>query len=277
MADLITSIVSSVTLSGILCGAIVWLSRTWITERLKNAIKNEYDEKLESHKAKLKAEHDIAIERLRTDNIRNMAVQTTAATSLLEGHKAAHERRLAAAEELWKAVLQIGSSTPGAVVMIDVCLEQEYQKLMTRPSFKECLRGITMSTITERFIETTSGVESVRPFLGEYLYSLFFAYRALNGRLAYLLSKAKETGTLTAWYKDNSIRELLVLLLTTEELQRFDQLQFAKVNWMRKIVEQKIALHINKIISGELSADFALDKSFEMIQKAFSVLREMGS
>ena len=41
--EFITSIVSSALVSG----AVVWLSKAWISERLKNAIKNEYDQKLE--------------------------------------------------------------------------------------------------------------------------------------------------------------------------------------------------------------------------------------
>ena len=60
--EFITSIVSSALVSG----AVVWLSKAWISERLKNAIKNEYDQKLESHKAQLKAANDIELEKLRS-------------------------------------------------------------------------------------------------------------------------------------------------------------------------------------------------------------------
>ena len=60
--EFITSIVSSALVSG----AVVWLSKAWIAERLKNAIKNEYDQKLESHKAQLKAANDIELEKLRS-------------------------------------------------------------------------------------------------------------------------------------------------------------------------------------------------------------------
>ena len=54
----IATIASSVGLSGLL----VWLTKSWISERLKNAIKHEYDEKLETHKAQLKREYDKEIE-----------------------------------------------------------------------------------------------------------------------------------------------------------------------------------------------------------------------
>lgn len=61
MPDIIT-ILSSVAFSGLLSAALVFLSKTWISERLKGAIKNEYDQKLETHKAQLKAQSDVSLE-----------------------------------------------------------------------------------------------------------------------------------------------------------------------------------------------------------------------
>lgn len=44
----------------------MFLTKSWISERLKNAIKSEYDQKLETFKAELKAESDVAIENLKS-------------------------------------------------------------------------------------------------------------------------------------------------------------------------------------------------------------------
>lgn len=67
MKDLAISIISSAAVSGLLSAGLIWLSKTWIAERMKNAIKHEYDEKLETHKALLKAQSDVSLERLRCD------------------------------------------------------------------------------------------------------------------------------------------------------------------------------------------------------------------
>ena len=61
--DYITGIGSS----ALSAGAVVWLFRSWISERLKGEIKSEYDMKLEVHKAELKASSDIEIEKLRSE------------------------------------------------------------------------------------------------------------------------------------------------------------------------------------------------------------------
>jgi hypothetical protein len=53
--------------SAITVGVLGWLTRSWISERLKAAIQSEYDMKLEIHKADLKARSDVEIERLKAE------------------------------------------------------------------------------------------------------------------------------------------------------------------------------------------------------------------
>jgi hypothetical protein len=62
LLEVLTPAAVSATLTAIL----LWLTKSWIGERLKNAIKTEYDEKLETHKAKLKSASDVEVERLRS-------------------------------------------------------------------------------------------------------------------------------------------------------------------------------------------------------------------
>lgn len=65
MINFAVQLITSAALSSLLAAGIIWLAKSWISERLKNAIKHEYDEKLETHKAQLKAQSDIETERLR--------------------------------------------------------------------------------------------------------------------------------------------------------------------------------------------------------------------
>jgi len=62
LTDFAVTIISSAAVSAALSGILLWLTKTWVSERLKNAIRAEYDTKLESHKAQLKAEYDKQIE-----------------------------------------------------------------------------------------------------------------------------------------------------------------------------------------------------------------------
>jgi len=44
---------------------VVWLSKTWISEKIKGQIKGEYDARLERLKAELKAQADVEVEKLK--------------------------------------------------------------------------------------------------------------------------------------------------------------------------------------------------------------------
>ena len=77
--DSLVTILSSVTFSAAVSSMLVWLLQNWISERLKNAIKHEYDTRLESHKAQLKASLDIELETYKAQ----LSVENVAATERL--------------------------------------------------------------------------------------------------------------------------------------------------------------------------------------------------
>ncbi len=64
--EITISILASSAVSAVLAAVIVFLARSWISLRLKNAIEHEYNQKLEALKASLKSEHEIELERLRS-------------------------------------------------------------------------------------------------------------------------------------------------------------------------------------------------------------------
>ena len=115
MTDFILSVVSSATVSGLLTAALVFLSKSWISQRIKSSIEHEYAEKLESFKAQLKAEHDTALEKLKASNAQNLAIQSAATASLTATHTAAHEKKLQALEAYWHATVQLRAKSPTAV------------------------------------------------------------------------------------------------------------------------------------------------------------------
>lgn len=76
IANFAINILTSAAVSALLSSALVWLGKTWISERIKGAIQSEYNEKLETHKAQLKAQSDTEIERLRAQlNLTSMEHQ----------------------------------------------------------------------------------------------------------------------------------------------------------------------------------------------------------
>lgn len=67
MDETVFTILTSMVSSGAFSVAVIWLTQSLISERLKNAIKSEYDLQLESHKAHLKSSSDTSIEKLKSN------------------------------------------------------------------------------------------------------------------------------------------------------------------------------------------------------------------
>lgn len=65
-SEFLLEVITAAGVSAILTGLWLWLTKSWISERLKNAIKSEYDQKLETHKSQLKAQTDVEVEKLKS-------------------------------------------------------------------------------------------------------------------------------------------------------------------------------------------------------------------
>ena len=100
MDSLLSVVTSAVLASAIVSGVLIWLTKSWISERLKHAIKHEYDEKLETYKAQIKAQSDVEIERLRAD-------LKVSATERELRFKALHERRAETIAETYSLLKEL--------------------------------------------------------------------------------------------------------------------------------------------------------------------------
>jgi hypothetical protein len=61
------TIVAAIMSSTVVTGMLIWLTKSWISERLQNSIRHEYDQKLESYKSQLKYQTDSELERIKAD------------------------------------------------------------------------------------------------------------------------------------------------------------------------------------------------------------------
>lgn len=85
-------ILASASISTALAGILLWISRLWLSERLKASIKAEYDQKLETHKAQLHAQSSVELEKLRAALKAEADVQTEKLLSEL--NSASHEHNV---------------------------------------------------------------------------------------------------------------------------------------------------------------------------------------
>jgi hypothetical protein len=121
MNEFALSLITSAAVSALLSGFVVWLTKTWIGERLKSAIKHEYDEKLESYKAQLKAQTDIETERLKSQ-LSILAAERQVKFSKL------HTTRAEVIAEVYKLLVQTHWDTASFVSPFEIAGEPDKQQ-----------------------------------------------------------------------------------------------------------------------------------------------------
>lgn len=266
--DLIANIITSSAVSGIL----IWLSREWISARIKASIQHEYDQKLEAHKARLKAENEVALLELRTTIEREAALHTAAYASFSEGQKAAMERRLNSFERLWNTVLKLRNNLPPILTIIDILSIDEYEGFRTHQTFQASAQEFSEEKILSIANSIFGSIEEVRPYVGEYMWAILFSYRAIMFRLLLLLHKGLDDPAKMNWHKDQGMRGLMNVVLTPEELKEFDKTNYAKVSWLQNHLEWKILSESRKVISGEEFGAELLEQA-KLIQERISQMQ----
>jgi hypothetical protein len=269
LQDFLLSLITSATASLGLTALAIWLSREWISARIKADIQYQYDQKLETHRAQLKAEQDVALIHLQTAVEKEMSVRAAAHASFSEGQKAAMERKLNAADKLWKAVISFRNQIPATFTFIDVLSLEEYKKLKSDPRAKALIeRPSTEKLMPIMTSQQGELVETVRPYVGEYTWAIYFSYHTVLLRLLFLSHEAMNDQGLIEWYKDDGTRALIASVLSASELKEFDALEAGRLAWLKQRLELKLLAAFRRIISGEEFGAESLQQAIQIQQRA---------
>lgn len=264
--DYILSILSSAAVSGALVAALIWLSREWMSTRIKGSIQYEYDQKLEAHKSQLKAENEVSFLELKSSIEREAALHAVSHASFSEGQKAAMERKLNAVDKLWGKIINLRSNLPLVLTYIEQLTVDEYKEAKNHPSFQAMSGDSSLEKIASTIDKEEEPIESVRPYIGEYMWAIFSSYQAIMDRLLVLLNLGRNDAEKIEWYKDPRTRQVIEAVLTKKELEEFDSRKFGKVTWIQRQLESKILSATSKVISGEAFGEESL-KQAKLIQQ----------
>lgn len=270
------TVLASAGASAVLSGLGVWLAREWISERLRRSIQHEYDQKLASLNAQLRAETDKQTALFKA-SIEREADRLRFATSTISlTHKAAIERRLAGIEALWQAVLNARANVPPVMGFIDILTVDEYKSSKDHPHFKALVGELSETKIAKMFTDSVGSIERVRPYVGEYLWAVHSTYQAIVVRTVLLLHWSKQDSEKLNWHRDSGIQQLLEASLSEDEVKDFEKVRIGKFSWLQRIYEQKILAAMQQILSGEQFGEAALKQAYRMEERVRQ-LKPVGS
>ena len=268
------------TISAVLVVSLGWILKKWLGTKVEAF----YTQRVESSIATIKKDNDASLIAFRDQLENQTQLYSSAFTSFASGQRASMERRLDAADILWKDVLLFRSALPSAFAYMDILTVDEFLKARQTPRgqelFAELSEDKVLSFITSQGLDATIGreidssIERVRPYIDEYLWSLFLTYKKIMIRIWLQLVWSKEDSTKIYWYKDNNTKQLIEVVLTRDELDDFNRARFGKISNVRIKLEAKIVNELRRMISGEVSGS----DSLEQVKKYQQVAgQELGS
>ncbi|MBI3469565.1 MAG: hypothetical protein HY000_41720 [Planctomycetes bacterium] len=253
IAECLLSVLGAGGVGAALAALVVLAARTWITERIRNEIKHEYDQKLEAFKSEIRAEE---------------AVKDAARSSFAATHSAALERRLEAVSTLWQATMRMRRAAPSTVYVVDPLDAARFADFLKQAAKNEAIRAeFSFEALGKATANAVGDADGARPFVGDYVYSFFDAYRSLLLLVAMNIQMGFDGASARPWHDGGRADFLLKSFMSDDEFADFGKQMF-KFEWTRRLLERKMLNEMKRVISGEESSDSALEQALRIEQAA---------
>ncbi|TLU83866.1 MAG: hypothetical protein FDX30_06235 [Chlorobium sp.] len=239
------------SISSLVTALLLWLTREWMSNKLKNSISHEYDEKLENYKAYLKKENDLLLLNIKNRFERETTIHNIAGISISEVQKVVVSRKIEAIESLWHEVLRIKKNMPSIKLILDIITIDEYKTIINNNYFKKELEKLDEKEIIKMMGDLNEPTEKNKIYIDNNVWALFFAYRAIMVRIVLLMTKVKVDPGMIEWFNDELIQNLLLSVLSPEENIEYKEIKISKISWLQEKIETKILDRIQIILSGK--------------------------
>jgi hypothetical protein len=221
----VTTILSALGSSGFM----IILFKIWFETRLKASVSHEYNEKLENFREKIQKETRLYI---------------NAQNAVSEAHRASILKTLEATENIWSLTLQIGKKAASELTMVDIMTTEEFKKFFSPPS-----NPIEETKKINALMESLEPPFQTRLYINDYLWQLFYLYRIIVLRASAIVNMAIKNDI--EWYNDDNIQNLLKIVLEPPEMNKFNNMDFGKFNWLKNTLENKILINCKKVLNGD--------------------------
>jgi hypothetical protein len=253
MTDL-QQIIASVGATTAVLLVIAVLAKDYLKSWIENASRHAYDVELEGVKADFQRQTGQALEQLRVHNEQQLRTEAAIVTSAAAGQSAAFAQRLNAIQQLWVAMLKLRDDRSNAVTLTEWMTDREMVDRFDDPKFRSSFAEL--ETRIAEDMRVSQQAEQHRMLSGEHLWSLFWSFRFLVGRVAMII-QMKMRGHYPRdrdWRTDDAIVAVASQLLTADELPKFKSRQVGGLLELLMVIESTYVAAATSLLSGEQTA-----------------------
>ncbi len=239
----------------------LWLLRKLIVTRLVKTVQHEFDIKLESVRAELRQKEELLKTDLKSKETEIAALRSGAMSAMASRQIALHTRRLEAVDQLWSAVMALGSAKYVSSIMAVVKFDEVAKEAEKNPKMREVFELMTIGFDAKKI--DLSGAGKARPFVSPMTWALFAAYQAIALQAVVKLQILK-AGVPKDLLETNAIKKLVKAALPHQE-QYIDKFGDSAYHFLMDELEELLLKAIRDMLAG-------VEADKETIQQAANIL-----
>lgn len=254
-----------------LLALILWLSKNLIITRLTNAVKHEYDEKIEKIKTELKHSEELFKSELKAKESQIEALRNGALSNLSGRQSAVFNHQLNAIEEIWEAVSYLSTHKISAIWFTIIRFKSAIKAIKTNEQFK----GIILATANNNLDQDKlKKAIKARPFLSPIVWAYYSAYQSIIVYSVIRLQMLQKEIDMDDMIDTSSITELVKSALPNHK-DYIDQNGVDAFYFLLDELELKILDGIQSMLKGEELDQVTLKKAANIIKQSEELSREV--
>ena len=247
---------------------IIWLSRNLIVTRLTNAVRHEYDEKIEKLKTELRQSEEAFKADLRAKEAQIDALRSGALSGMANRQAAIFQRQLRAIEQLWEAVVSLGPAKAASAWMAVVKFEAAAKEAAKNPRFREMFEII--GNIDLNNMQTNQAVKT-RPFISQLAWAYYSAYQAIVFHAVARLHMLKNGIDMVEVIDSEGVTKLVKVALP-HQVEYIEKYGPGAFHYLLDELESNLLLAFQLMLKGEEADKDTLEKAAAIIKQSESLI-----
>lgn len=260
-----------------LLATVLWLFRKIISTYLTNAVRHEYDKKIESLRTTLRQSEESFKARLKAKESQIDALRSGALSGIVNRQAAFYERQIVAIEQLWDAVISLAPVKSISASMSSINFEVALQSVSKHPKMMETFSKIG-DNFDDKILQTDNGSKA-RPFISPLSWALYSAYRAIchheRLKLFILKSGMDDMGKVESLNAEG-VTELVKAVLPqhADYMEKYGSRAFYH---LFEVLESCLLRELDNILQGKESDTESVERAALILDKAEKLMGSNSS
>ena len=254
-------------------GVAAFLAREWIVKWIGASVFHDFERKLAMLEGELRERQAQVEAELRTKEAQIDALRGSALSSLVAAQTAVAQRRIAAADDLWKAVNDWNKLYFTVIMMQSINFENSSKLVAGDAKAKAFFEGLA-GTLPDDWNLLGSSAASARPYISDLAWALYTAYQSILATAGVKL-KLLASGIDGRSFFDFAAEKKLLVAALPDWKDYIEKNGVLSHQAFLDVLRDRLVGELRNTIDGKAQDSSSIIRAAEILKLATSVNREL--